>query len=162
MTDISINLSIDVIQDTDLEVERSGSLPDSAAGVVMAAVAGAVVTSELSGVGDGDAAEVSAHAEDHQPLGVLDTLSVRLGIPQGIGVNGHLGLNLRGGPVSDEQGLASPLKGHVLTCNHNMYAYVKLEKLLRSMFSPSGMSPSLISIFARANTSWEADHELMN
>merc|ERR1719422_207630 len=98
-----------------LKVERSGALPDSAAGVVMTAVAGAVVTTKLSGVGDGDAAEVGAHAEDHQPLGVLDTLGVRLGVPQGGGVTRHLGLNLRGGPVSDEQGLASPLEGHVLT-----------------------------------------------
>ena len=66
-----------------LKVERCGTLPDPAAGVVVAAVAGAVVASELSGVGDGDAAEVSAHPEDHQPLGVLDTLSVRLGVPGG-------------------------------------------------------------------------------
>ena len=84
--DKNLNLKESINEGTDLEVERSGALPDSAAGVVMAAVAGAVVTSELSGVGDGDAAEVGAHAEDDQPLGVLDTLGVRLGVPQGGGV----------------------------------------------------------------------------
>ena len=99
---------------TDLEVERRGSLPDSAAGVVMAAVAGTVVAPELASVSDGDTSQVGAHAEDHQPLGVLDTLGVRLGVPQGGGVARHLGLDLRGSPVPDEQGLASPLEGHVL------------------------------------------------
>ena len=104
-----------MFHDTDLEVERCGTLPDSAAGVVVAAVAGTVVSTELPGVGDGDAAQVSAHAQDDQPLGVLDTLRVRLGVPQGGGVTRDLGLDLSGGPVPDEQGLASPLEGHVLS-----------------------------------------------
>ena len=69
-----------------LKIKRSRSLSYSATGIIMATMAGTVVTSELSGVGDGDAAEVGAHAEDHQPLGVLDALGVRLGIPQGSGV----------------------------------------------------------------------------
>ena len=46
----------------------------------MAAVAGAVVASELSGVGDGDTAEVSADSEDDEPLGLLHTLAVSLGV----------------------------------------------------------------------------------
>ena len=69
-----------------LKIKRSRSLSYSATGIIMATMAGTVVTSELSGVGDGDAAEVGAHAEDDQPLGVLDTLGVRLGVPQGGGV----------------------------------------------------------------------------
>ena len=85
----------------------------------MAAVAGAVVASELSGVGDGDAAEVGAHAEDDEPLGVLHALAVGLGVAQGRGVNGGLGLDLGGGSVADKQGLASPFECHVLACTMN-------------------------------------------
>ena len=46
----------------------------------MAAVAGAVVASELSGVGDGDTAEMGADTEDDQPLGLLHTLAISLRI----------------------------------------------------------------------------------
>ena len=46
----------------------------------MTAVAGTIVTSELSGVGDGDTAEVSADSEDDQPLGLLHTLAISLRI----------------------------------------------------------------------------------
>ena len=106
----------------------------------MAAVAGAVVASELSGVSDGDAAEVGAHAEDDKPLGVFHALAVGLGVAQGRRVNGGLGLDLGGGSVADKQGLASPLEGHVLTCNHN--TNVKLKKLLDQCSHPRGCLPA--------------------
>ena len=45
-----------------LQVKRSRSLPDSAGGVVVGSVAGAVVTAKLAGVGDRDATQMCAHS----------------------------------------------------------------------------------------------------
>merc|ERR1719398_543591 len=66
----------------DLQVKRCRTLTDSAAGVIMASMAGAVVASKLSSVSNGDAAKVGAHAQDDQPLSFLHPLSVRLGVPK--------------------------------------------------------------------------------
>lgn len=45
----------------------------------------------------------------HQPLGLLDTVSVGLGVPEGLPV-GVVGLfDFAGGTVTDEDGLAAPL-----------------------------------------------------
>merc|ERR1719458_2075240 len=98
----------------DLQVKRCRTLTDSAAGVIMASMAGAVVASKLSSVSNGDAAKVGAHAQDDQPLRFLHPLSVRLGIPKSSRVHCRNISNLLGGPVPDEQGLATPLEGHVL------------------------------------------------
>ena len=46
----------------------------------MAAVAGTIVTSELSGISDGDTAKVGADTQDHQPLRLLHSLAVSLRI----------------------------------------------------------------------------------
>ena len=75
---MKIHLSLHT--DIHLKVEWSRTLPDPAAGVVMTAVAGTIVTSELSGVGDGDTAEMGADTEDDQPLGLLHTLAISLRI----------------------------------------------------------------------------------
>ena len=85
-----------------LEVQRRGPLPDPARAVVVRAVARAIVAAERAGVGDGDAAQVGAHAQDHQPLGIFHTIAVGLRVPQGIGVDGDLSLDLSRSPVSDE------------------------------------------------------------
>jgi len=97
-----------------LEVKRSGSLPDPAGGVVVGAVAGTVVATELAGVSDGHATQVGAHSENDEPLCVLDSLLVSLGVPQGGGVHGTALGDFLCGSVPDEEGLASPLEGHVL------------------------------------------------
>ena len=98
----------------------------------MAAVAGTIVTSELSSIGDGDTAKVGADTEDDQPLGFLHTLGVSLRIsvninvdtlikysdlisPKGCGVYSLAICNLASGSVSDEQRLSTPFEGHVLT-----------------------------------------------
>merc|ERR1712181_42900 len=98
----------------DLQVKRCRTLTDSAASVVMASMAGAEVASKLSSVSNGDATKVGAHAQDDQPLSFLHPLSVRLGVPKGSRVHCGNISNLLGRPVSDEQGLAAPLEGHVL------------------------------------------------
>ena len=98
----------------------------------MRTVTGTIVTSELSSVGDGDTAQVGADTEDDQPLGLLHTLAVSLRIsvninidirteesdlisPEGCGVYSFAISNLARGSVSDEQRLATPFEGHVLT-----------------------------------------------
>ena len=48
----------------------------------MAAVAGTIVTSELSSIGDGDTAKVGADTEDDQPLSILHALAVSLRISE--------------------------------------------------------------------------------
>ena len=58
----------------------------------MTAVTGTVVTSELSSIGDGDTAKVSADTEDDQPLGILHALAVSLGISVIINENTLKGL----------------------------------------------------------------------
>ena len=79
-----------------------------------------IVSSKLSGVGDGDTSEMGADTKDDQPLSVLDTLAVVLGVSQGGGVNGNALLDFLGCSVADKQGLASPLEGHVLACNNHI------------------------------------------
>ena len=106
---------------TNLKIKRSWALPDSSAGVIMTSMARTVVTSELSGVGDGDTSKMGADSEDDEPLGVLHTLVVVLGVSQGGGVNRHALLDLLGRSVTNKQGLASPFKGHVLACNRTLF-----------------------------------------
>ena len=67
---------------TNLKVERSWTLPDSSTGVIMTSMARTVVSSKFSGVGDGDTSKMGADSEDDQPLGVLHTLAVVLGVSQ--------------------------------------------------------------------------------
>merc|ERR1711868_264901 len=97
-----------------LKVKRSWTLPDSSAGVIMTSVARTIVSSKFSSVGDGDTSEMGADSEDDQPLGVLHTLAVVLGVSQGGWVHGNTVLNLLGCSVTNKQGLASPLECHVL------------------------------------------------
>jgi hypothetical protein len=96
----------------DLQVKRCRALANSAASVIMASVARAVVASKLTSVGNGDAAKVSAHAQDDQPLGILHPFSIRLGIPKRSRIHCSDIGNLLGGPVPT---LPSPLSA-TLSC----------------------------------------------
>lgn len=97
-----------------LQVEGGGAFPDAARGVVMRAVAWAVVTAEISGVCNGHAAQVRAHPDDYDPLGVHDPVLVVLRVSQLCDVHSGFGGDLLLCAVTDEQWLASPLEGHVL------------------------------------------------
>ena len=68
----------------DFEVEGGRSLADAAGSVVVGAVAGAVVATEVPGVGDGHAAQMGAHADDDEPLGVLCALVVVLRVTESV------------------------------------------------------------------------------
>ena len=80
--DLIIILSLLENVSTNLKVKRSWTLPDSSAGVIMTSMARTVVSSKFSGVSDGDTSEMGADSEDDQPLGVLHTLAVVLGVSQ--------------------------------------------------------------------------------
>lgn len=60
----------------------------------MAPVAGAVVASEVAGVGYRDAAQVGAHSDDHEPLGLDRALVVVLWVAQGFDCHGLFGGDL--------------------------------------------------------------------
>jgi len=53
-----------------LQVEGRRSLADSSRGVVMGAVAGAIVAAPVAGVRDGHTTQMRAHSDDHQPFGL--------------------------------------------------------------------------------------------
>lgn len=98
-----------------LEVERSGASSDSAGNVVMGSVAGAEPAAKVSSLTNGHTTQMGADSDHDQPLGLLHSLVVSLGVSQGSNVD-LVGLfNLFGGSVSDENGLSSPLDDDVLT-----------------------------------------------
>jgi len=53
-----------------LEVEGRRSLANSSRGVVVGAVAGAIVAAPVAGVRDGHTTQMRAHSDDHQPFGL--------------------------------------------------------------------------------------------
>lgn len=77
----------------------------------MRAVAGAEPAPKVARIGERDAAEVSAHADDDKPLGILHPLCIRLWIPKGLQVDGVRELDVFLGAAADEDGLAPPLDG---------------------------------------------------
>jgi len=82
--------------------------------VVMGAVAGTVVAAEFSRVSDRHTAQMGAHAENHQPLGVLHAFIVALRVAQGGRVHLSALIDLLCRAVTDEQRLTPPLERHVL------------------------------------------------
>lgn len=93
----------------DLEVERCGSLSYTARDVVVRTVAGAEPASKVAGLANGHTTQMGAHAQHDQPLGLLDTVCVGLGVTEGFPLGVFSLLDLRLGTVADENGLASPL-----------------------------------------------------
>lgn len=83
-----------------LQVQRGGSLADSAGRVVVRPVTGTVVAPEVPGVGDGHATQMGAHTDNDQPLGVLRALVVVLRVAQSVHGDRLLGGNLVFGSVN--------------------------------------------------------------
>lgn len=143
-----------------LQVQGSGALADAARDVVVRTVAGAEPTAKVAGLADGDTAEVGADTNHDEPLGLLDTVRVRLGITEGL--PGHrLGLlDLLGGPVTDEDGLAAPLEDDLLEVNMSVMLfrciYIRVPAG-EPTFLPSGTVLKSSSTLAMARTSAEAD-----
>lgn len=99
----------------DLQVEGGWALADATAGVVMWSVARAVVAAVVSRIGDRHAAQVSADANDDEPLRVLHAVVVVLCIAKAWHGNGLLNGDLLSCAVTDEERLAAPLEGHWLS-----------------------------------------------
>lgn len=80
----------------------------------MRTVAGAEPAAEITGLADGHATQMCADTQHDKPLGLLDTVLVGLGISQcgNVDLVGLLDLALC--PVTDEDGLATPLDDNVL------------------------------------------------
>jgi hypothetical protein len=75
----------------------------------MRTVAGAEPSTEVTRLTDGHTTQVRADTDHDQPLGLLDTVLVLLRVTQGLDFDVLGFLDLFGGTVADEDGLATPL-----------------------------------------------------
>lgn len=138
-----------------LEVQRSGTLADTAGDIVVRTVARAEPAAVVTGLADGHTTQVGADTQHDQPLGLLNTLVVGLGVAQALPlcVTGLVDLIL--GTVTDEDGLSTPLDDDLFG---NVLGYFEGGTRASSRtFLPSGMAPRAISTLAWARTSAEAD-----
>jgi len=69
------------------QVERSRSLTDTTRDIVVRTVAWAVPTTVVTRFTDWDTTQVSADTKHDEPLGLLHTLSIRLGVTELINAN---------------------------------------------------------------------------
>lgn len=74
-----------------LEVKGGGALTDTTGGIIVRAMARAVVASKVTRVSDGHATEMSAHSDHHQPLRVLYALVIVLRIAESFHCHRFLG-----------------------------------------------------------------------
>lgn len=96
-----------------LEVKRSRALSDSARNVIVRTVAWAEPAAKIASLTNRDTTQVGANTQHDEPRGVLDTISVGLGISEGSNVD-SVGLsNLVGSAVTNEHGLTTPLDNDV-------------------------------------------------
>jgi hypothetical protein len=76
------------------KVERGGTLTDTSGCIVMGSVTGTIVAAKVTSIGNGYTTQMSAHAQNDQPLGVARPFAISLGIPQGCHINGVFFANL--------------------------------------------------------------------
>ncbi|GMT24408.1 hypothetical protein PFISCL1PPCAC_15705, partial [Pristionchus fissidentatus] len=90
-------------------------LADTTGSIVVRTVARAVVSSEVSRIGDGNTSQMGAHSDDHRPFVLLHSLVIVLRMTEISHRNclksGNFGL----GAMLDENGLSSPLESLGLT-----------------------------------------------
>lgn len=72
-----------------------------------------VVSSVVSGVGDGHTTQMGAHTEDDDSAGVNHSILVMLRVTKLRDIHACLCCNFLLRAVTDKQGLSSPLEGHV-------------------------------------------------
>ena len=68
----------------------------------------------ITGLADGDTAEMSADADHDEPLGLLDPVGVGLRVAQLVNVDGFGIFDLGLGAVADEDGFAAPFDQNLL------------------------------------------------
>lgn len=92
-----------------LQVVRCRTLADPARDVIVRPMARAKPATKVTGVGQGDATQVSADTDHNEPFGILDPSSVFLRVPKGTQVDTVGELDVLFGPAPDEHGLSTPL-----------------------------------------------------
>lgn len=71
-------------------------------------------SSIITGLTNGDTTKVGTHTKHDQPLWLLHSVIVRLGVPHRLPISSPGFLDLIRGSVSDEDGFAAPFNNHVL------------------------------------------------
>mmetsp|Transcript_31928 Transcript_31928/g.50109 ORF Transcript_31928/g.50109 Transcript_31928/m.50109 type:complete len:202 (-) Transcript_31928:338-943(-) len=95
----------------DLHVEGSRTNPNTAAEIVVRAVARAEPAIELTGPTQRHASQVGANAHQHHPLLFASPLNICLGIPELAHADGVRSFNLLLCAPTDKDGLPTPLDG---------------------------------------------------
>mmetsp|Transcript_9211 Transcript_9211/g.19128 ORF Transcript_9211/g.19128 Transcript_9211/m.19128 type:complete len:261 (+) Transcript_9211:91-873(+) len=98
-----------------LQVEWGRSLADSSRNIVVRSVAGAEPSVVFSGIRYGDASQVGANGQDHNPFVGEDSVFVGLWVTQTAHWDGADCIYFLGPSLSDENGFSTPLDGERLT-----------------------------------------------
>jgi len=113
--------------------------------------------SKVAGLANGHAAQVRAHAQHDEPLGLLDALTVGLRVAQSFPLCVFGFFDLGVGAVPDEDGLAAPFDDDLGGVS-GLWEGGKMGGMEGGRtFLPSGMAARSISTLAWARTSAEAD-----
>lgn len=115
LTDNQVVLLWELIK-RNLEVQRSRTLSYTSRNIVVRTVARAEPSSEITSFSDGHASQMCADTDHDQPLWLLDTVFVLLGVAQGLDFDVVGFLDLVGGSVADEDGLTAPFDEDLFVC----------------------------------------------
>lgn len=95
-----------------LQIKWGRPLPDPSGNIIMTSMARTKPPSEITSIGQRNAAQMSTNANDHEPLGILDPDSIFLRIPKGVQINTVGQLDILFGSPTYEDGLATPFYGY--------------------------------------------------
>lgn len=109
----------------------------------MGPMARAVISTKISRIGNGQTDELHADPNQDDPLGLLHSFQVMLGVPQVGHVHRDLQSYLLLGSMAHKQWLAPPLDGHVL-------AFQDVDNLI-SILDMASMSAEALLL----ETTWE-------
>ena len=141
----------------------------------MRTVAGAEPAAEVTSFANGDTTQMGADTyiesefagasqlqlkltQHDQPLGLLDTNIIGLGVTESSDVDLVGLVDLALGSVSDEDGLATPLDDDLVPVRRRK----EMQRAFALTFLPSGMALRSTSTLAMARTSAEADMLVRN
>ena len=119
-----------------LQVEWRWSFADSTRNVVMRSVAWAEPSVVFSGIGHGNASQVGANGQNHDPFIGEDSVFVGLWVAQTAHWDGSDFCNFFGQSLSDKDGFSTPLDGQCLTEFHG--AQIEIGRRQSSCGSGNG------------------------
>jgi len=114
LTDNQFALRIVEIIDGYLEVKRCRTFSGTSRNVIVRTVAWTEPSSVITSLANGNATQVRADTQHHQPFRPLCSLLIRLGITQVLPICLSGLLDLIRGPVPDEHGLSAPFEDNIL------------------------------------------------